>query len=124
MIRSILGVVLGYATWSVLWLAGCFWIWERFPETYGPYAEGGKITALAPLSADLGLSVVCSLLAGRVAVGVARRQGAVLVLACFLLATGIVVQLDIGGRMPLWYHLTFLVLLLPATAAGGKLKKS
>ena len=39
-----------------------------------------------------------------------------------LLATGIAVQLQYWSLLPIWYHLVFLVLLVPSTVAGGSLR--
>ena len=49
----------------------------------------------------------------------AKSRGAVLTLAGLLLATGIAVQAAAWSTMPLWYHLTFLFLLVPMTIAGA-----
>ena len=64
---------------------------------------------------------MCSLAAGCCAAALAkkRHRPAVLVMSGLLLATGAVVQYDIGALMPVWYHLTFLALIVPVCVVGG-----
>ncbi len=46
---------------------------------------------------------------------------AVLVTAVLLLLTGIGVQSTVWHLMPLWYHATFLVLIVPVCVLAGRL---
>jgi len=69
----------------------------------------------------LGLSIVCSLTAGYLAKALApSRNRPVVVMSALLLATGIAVEADAWERMPVWYHLTFLVLLVPMCFGGAR----
>jgi hypothetical protein len=72
---------------------------------------------------SVALSVLAGWIAGRVA---ARGQPmrAVAILAALQLALGIVAELSYWSLMPLWYHLVFLSLLVPATLYGGRLAAS
>ena len=114
MIRAIIAVIVGYIAWSCIWLGGGVML---LPETTEVITDPGTL-AIAVV-----LSVVCSLVAGAVCALIAggRSRRAVLFLAGALLATGIMVQIGAWSQMPVWYHLTFLVLLLPMTIAGGRL---
>lgn len=69
----------------------------------------------------LALSIAASLASGVVAAiaGGESARGAVLGNALLLLATGIFVQAGLWSSMPVWYHLIFLVLLVPMTLLGG-----
>jgi len=120
MARAILGVIAGYAVWSVIWLAGNALL---FGAAGHEVAEGRPFTAAGPLVGILVLSVVCSLAAGAATAGIARARarGAVLVMALLLLMTGIAVQATAWSLMPVWYHLTFLVLIVPVCLLGGRL---
>jgi len=71
------------------------------------------------------LSVVCSVLAGRINAALAGSQskGAVMTMAGLLLITGIAVQAGVWSLMPVWYHSTFLVLLVPVCLIGGRRKQ-
>ena len=47
----------------------------------------------------------------------------VLVTAVLLLLTGIAVQSTMWHLMPLWYHATFLVLIVPVCLLAGRLRR-
>ena len=51
-----------------------------------------------------------------------RAMRAVWILAFVQLAIGIAVEASYWELMPVWYHLLFLALLIPATVYGGRLK--
>lgn len=118
--RTFLGVLAGYALWSALWLGGGLLVRRLWSESYPETFPATPMTAVVPLVATLALSVLCSLLGGRLARDVGRGRGAVWILAAALLATGIGVQASVWAAMPLWYHLLFLLLLVPVTLAGGR----
>ena len=116
MIRAVLGVIVGYLVWTALWLGGN-------SIFFGGAAAVVPFSATASLVGLLVLSIVCSLAAGLAAAAIAkgRARGALLALAGLLLLTGVAVQSGVWALMPLWYHLTFLVLIVPATVLGGRL---
>lgn len=118
MMRAFLAVILGYAAWTALWLGGNGLLFGRAAEVVG---AGERYTAVGPLSGAIGLSLVCSLVAGLIADKLAGAARPVLVLAGLLLLTGLGVQASAWDLMPVWYHLLFLVLLIPATCLGGSL---
>ena len=115
--KVVLGVVVGYVVWTALWLGGNALF---FGETSKVVSAGETFSAVGPLVGLLALSIVCSLAAGMSAAALARARHRVVVLvtAGLLLATGIFVQLGIGSQMPVWYHLTFLVLIVPVCIVG------
>ena len=120
MIRAALAVIVGYLVWTALWLGGNAAFFGAAAEAVGagvPYAAAGTLAGL------IALSVVCSIAAGLTAAAIARQRAraVVLVMAALLLLTGIVVQLGAWTLMPLWYHLTFLALIVPASILGGRL---
>ena len=116
--RLILGPIAGYAVWTVIWLGGNALF---FAEAKEVVARGEAYTRTGPLLGALGLSILCSLAAGVTAgaIGRARAGGAALAAGLLLLATGIFVQGGARDQMPLWYHLAFLLLLLPLTLLGA-----
>ena len=123
MARLIGGVIAGYAVWTVLWLGGNRMLFGAAADRVGagePYAEIGPLLGL------VALSIVCSLAAGAVTAVVAagRAHAAALALGVLLLVTGIGVQASVWALMPAWYHLTFLVLLVPVTLAGARMTAS
>ncbi len=122
LIRKIVAVVLGFALWSGLWLAGNAALASRAEPHAG---SAGASPNNATLAWTLGVSIACSLAAGAVAGAImSRRHGAMqaaCVLGALLLLVGIAVQGGAWSSMPLWYHLCFLAMLLPATLAGARL---
>ena len=89
-----------------------------FNET--PFAADTTILIL-----DLVRSGIISLMSGFLAVFVANEaKKTTIVLGVLLLAFGLYVQLSVWKYIPIWYHLLFLLLLVPMTIMGGKLKKT
>lgn len=120
MLRTILAVVAGFALWSLLWLGGSPLLAGLFP---GAVAADGSSSDPGYLIALVALSAVASLAAGYAARALAKTDGSrvPLTLGVILLLTGIAVESGYWSLLPLWYHLVFLILLLPATLAGARL---
>ncbi|MHC4380460.1 MAG: hypothetical protein ACYSU1_05155 [Planctomycetota bacterium] len=117
--RKLLAVVLGYLIWTGLWLGGNALL---FADLADQVEAGAVLTDVGPLVGVLGLSVVCSLVAGGLVGKLASCAGKTpTVLGILLLATGLFVQWGVWDLMPLWYHLVFLVLLLPMVRIGAVL---
>lgn len=121
MIRSILAVIAGYATWTVIFLGGNQLLFALFKNRYRDdmSTDDGMV-----LLAALALSLLASIVAGWVTVAIAKAKPVphTLALGVALLATGIPVQMSYWDSIPLWYNLCFLGLLLPASVLGGKLR--
>ena len=118
--RAIGAVVAGYALWSVLWIGFSALLQALFPEVVDPTRP---LTHTGPLLAYIGFSVVISIASGWLCAAI-RRENAmktVWVLAIILLVTGIGFEASYWFLMPVWYHLAFLALLVPATVWGGSL---
>lgn len=113
-------VVAGYLVWTVVFLGGGAGVRAAFAEVHRP--DGGT-DHLGLLLGYLALSVLASLAAGATTARIARDRPDrwVLVLAVLLLATGILAQVGSWSLLPIWYHLAFLVSLVPATLLGGRL---
>ena len=118
----VIGAVAGYVVWTILWLGGGFVLAGRYPDELEVFQAGGSLTEPGFLGASLVLSVICSLVGGFTAarLGRNRAHAAVMTMAVLLLLTGIGVQASAWSRMPLWYHLVFLVLIIPVCLAGGR----
>ena len=120
MIRIVLGVIVGYAVWTALWLGGN----SVFLRAAADSVESGEdFTASGPLVGAIALSLVCSIAAGFAAAEIAKQRAnvAAFAMGLLLLLTGIGVQAGVWKLMPVWYHLTFLVLIVPACMLGGRL---
>jgi hypothetical protein len=118
MMRAILGVLAGYAAWTVLWLGGNTVL---FAEAARVMAEGQIFTAVGPLLSVIGLSVVCSCVAGVTAAKIAGPRATIplLVTGALLLLTGVGVQAGVWSLLPVWYHLLFLALIVPVSWFAG-----
>jgi hypothetical protein len=120
MIRAILGVLAGYVVWTAIWLLGNALL---FAEELKQVAAGIPLTDTTVLAKILGLSAVCSLAAGVMTAAIVKRESKtamVLVMAALLLGTGVAVQAGQWNLMPVWFHLTFLGLLVPVAYLGSR----
>jgi hypothetical protein len=118
--KRALAVVVGFVVWSALWLGYnqmLLTLKVTSPSMTEPMADP------KPLLLLLVGSVVISLAAGYVTARLAGSPSmpAVAALGVLLLATGIFFQSQMWHVIPLWYHLTFLVLLIPMTFVGARM---
>lgn len=121
--RFVLAVLAGAAVWAALWLSGTAFANYAFPDTVVP---NQPLTHVGILVGYLVYSVALSVLAGLVtalAAGSERPMRAVAVLAALQLAMGIAAEVSYWDLMPVWYHLVFLGLVVPATLYGGTLRR-
>lgn len=116
--KSGLAVLAGLALWTVLWLGGNQGLMTLVPDL----ASGEAINATGVLAFLIVYSVVLSVLSGMVTAKLAPRSpvGHAGALAAVLLVIGVAVQLSAWALFPLWYHIVFLGLIVPATLFGGR----
>lgn len=119
--RLILAVVAGAAVWAILWVAGGRGAGAAFPTILVP---GQPLTHTGLLLSLIVYSIVLSLLAGFVTAlaGGGRPMPAVWTLAIVQLAMGISFEAAAWSMTPVWYHIVFLLLLVPATVYGGVIR--
>ncbi len=121
MIRNILAVIAGNLAWTALWLG-----YNALLKSGGqlPTDATSRIENASALSLLLVGSVVFSVTAGFLTAAISTRQSywPVLALCVIQLAMGIFFQVQSWKLMPIAYHLPFLLLLVPATLAGGWLQ--
>jgi len=119
--RLILAVIAGGAVWAALWLGGNQLLQATFPEIVIPTE---RLTHAGILIALMVYSVALSVLAGYVTATIAGANPtrAVWVLAILQLVLGIIAQVSYWNLMPVWYHIPFLALIVPATKYGGGLR--
>lgn len=118
--RMILAVLAGAVVWAVLWNGGTLATQAVLPDIAVP---GERLEHSGVLVGYVVWSVVLSVLAGWTTARVARERAmkAVWILAFIQLAIGIAVEISFWDTLPVWYHLVFLALLVPATVWGGSL---
>lgn len=119
--RAVVAVVAGAAVWAVLWLSGTRATQLLLPELV---VEGQPLDHGGVLGFYIAYSVGLSVLAGFVtaAVGGTRPMPAVWALAALQLVLGVVAEVAYWDLLPVWYHLVFLALIVPATVYGGRIR--
>lgn len=129
MVRSVLGVVVG----AVLWMVG-FWIlaiglaqlWPDYAIHGRQWIREGVFTFTPPMAcSNLVIWVLAETGAGWVAGKIAKRRGAVWVLAgllgIYLAAVHLVLY---WPRFPWWYNLGVVIPAVPAVLLGARLANS
>jgi len=134
MVRIILAIIVGFIVWSILWIGSDMILMSALPDWYGKHHKEleAAVTNKTAFMSDsvillIGLirSVIFSIICGFLAALIAKENvKSTLGLGVLLLAFGIFIQSVYWNYAPLWYHLSFLILLIPMTVLGGKLKKS
>ncbi|MDX1493196.1 MAG: hypothetical protein R3253_03910 [Longimicrobiales bacterium] len=119
--RAIGAVLAGAVVWAVLWLGMNAVLPTVIPDLYVP---GQRLESPPVLLFLIGYSVVLSILAGYVTAAVRGPDPmpTVRVLAGLQLTFGVVAQAASWALLPVWYHLVFLALIVPATLYGGTLR--
>ena len=123
--KVIVGFVVGFIFWTVLWL-GTDALMSFVPTIYPTTDIDGSLNVVPTtyLIIRLVLSVIFSILAGVIATIISgERWKSPLLLGVGLLLVGLIVQFGAWNILPLWYHLLFLILLVPMTLFGGLLRK-
>jgi len=134
MLRIILGVVAGFIAWTILWLGSDQLLMSFSPGWYGNHQHSFEAamvnkTSFVPdttiLLMHLGRALIITIMAGFIAAVVSgENRKAPLVLGVLLLLFGIGVQAMAWSYLPIWYHIIFLLLLVPLSILGGKMKQA
>jgi len=118
--RSILGCVAGLVTWIVV-----VTVINRMLRLSIPNYTAAEHTlqfTLAMKWARLLMAIVTSVVAGIVTASVSRsRRWAPLIVGTVVLAMFVPLHIAIWSKFPVWYHLTFLLTIIPAMLVGGLL---
>ena len=120
MARGMLGVVVGLAVWlSVVTVAGLV-IRETWPA-YASVADAMTFT-LPMMLARLSIGALATLVAGWVTTAISPQSMFVRLLPGLILLVAFIPQhITLWNTFPIWYHLTFLLSLVPLTYLGGML---
>jgi hypothetical protein len=124
MSRTIAAIVAGFVDWTVLWLLANAGARRLMPGAFG---DGTAFVGDSTLLLVLVVASVCCSISAGACVGLIARppvRSAALVLGGILLAVGIAVQASVWSLMPVWYHVLFLALLMPATLISAQLFSS
>ena len=134
MFRIVLGAIAGFILWSILWVGSDAILSAISPDWWGKRSLEFRaaVENKTPYSLDsivlillLIKSLVISVISGFVTAIIARENAkSTLLLGILLVLFGIFIQSTHWNYMPLWYHILFLLLLIPMSMLGGKLRKS
>jgi hypothetical protein len=117
--KAVIGVVAGLAVWiTVVAVAGL--IMRSSWPAYVRVADAMTFT-LPMMLARLSIGALATLAAGWVTAAIAPRPMLVrLMPGLILLAAFIPQHIALWNNFPVWYHLTFLLSLVPLTYLGGR----
>lgn len=120
MARSILAVIAGAAVWALLWIGGTSGLAALFPDLTRP---DERLTHVGIMITLIVYSVLLSVLAGWTTGRLSRADAVrdATILAAIQLVLGIGFQASAWSLFPIWYHVVFLGLIVPATVYGGRL---
>jgi len=133
MVRIILGVIVGFIVWSVVWVGSEPTLAKFWPEyanhsmdaekalTNGTPLETSAVIALANLIRSFLTSLIAGYLAA-LAAGEYKRS--TMILGVILVAVGIAVEYMFWNVAPAWYHVLFVLFLMPMTILGGRMRRS
>lgn len=122
MIKIIIGALVGFFVWSALWIGSEFVINFTAPAIM-PLEDFSNMTTTY-LALKLALSVLFSVVSGYIAAVVAgERRQSPLILGVVLFFFGLGVQLSYFDKFPKWYTFTLLLLLLPMSVLGSRLRR-
>ncbi len=121
MIRSIIAVIAGSVIWMVTALGMDGVLMSLMPTWFG---ANGKVESVPLMLFMMSYSLLFSVLGGFVTASIARRKEIqhALALGGLQLAMGIIATVQFYDTAPLWFHVTFLLLLVPANIFGGQLR--
>ncbi len=133
MLRIVLGVIVGFIGWVVVWVGIEKILIAVLPEWYGApqlaFQEavekgGGQFTAETRLLiSHVVIGSIVSVIAGYLAALIAgeNSRAPLAVGVLLLVAIGLVKVVMSWPYVPMWYHVIFTAILLPMTILGGKL---
>ena len=130
MLRTILGVIVGFFAWMTVWVGSekvLSAIWPKFGAHQTAFQaaieHGGQFTADSTiLLIHIVLGSIVSVMSGFLAALIAgENKRAPLVLGFLLVAFGLLKVVLSWPYVPIWHHVIFTALLIPMTIMGGKL---
>ncbi len=119
--RAVAAVAGAFVLWAALWLGFNAVAARVMPDIINPpepLAHAGVLVGFVVYA------VLISVLAGYVCAAVRKESPmkTVWVFAVIQLAVGIFAEVTYWAMTPVWYHLVFLALIVPATVVGGGMR--
>lgn len=133
MVRTVFGVIVGFVVWSIVWVGseqtlGRFWaeFGTHSLEAEKAFTNGTTLETSSTIAiVNLIRSFITSLMSGYLAALVAGEyKKSTMILGVILVAVGIAVEYFFWNLAPAWYHILFVLFLLPMTILGGRLRRS
>ena len=122
MLKSILAVIVAIVTWFIVATIGN-WILRAVLPGYSAVEASMNFT-LTMMICRLVLGLVSSLCAGFVCATIARNRVAPKVAAGMMVILFLPVHYMIWDKLPIWYHLFFLISLAPTMLIGAALARA
>ena len=134
MVRIILGIVVGFVVWSIIWVGSDQFLHSLSRDWYGAQKDAMAVAVANEDSysgdavivlIDLVRSIIATIMAGFLAAVVAgENRKSPLILGIILLLVGLAVQIHLWNVYPVWFHLIFWALLIPMSILGGKMRQT
>ena len=134
MVKIVLGVIVGFIVWSIVWVGSDALMANLSPDWWGRHSqklqaafddgstpEHDNMISLVMLIRSILTSIIAGYMAALVA-GEYRRS--TMALGIILVLVGITVEGLTWRMAPAWYHIVFILLLYPMTVLGGRLRRS
>ena len=121
MARAAFGAIAGFLVWMIVVTLSGFVLRGAWPA-YAAVADAMTFT-LPMMIARLSIGAMATVAAGWVAAIIARRSTLAALLPGIVLLAGFIPQhITLWEKFPVWYHLTFLLSLIPLAFLGGTLE--
>src|SRR5215475_9425802 len=117
--KGVIGVLAGLVVWVAVASAGGLVLRATWPE-YVAAAPAMTFT-LAMKVARLSIGALATLVMGWVVGVITRSSTSILVAGVLLLVVFIPQHMALWDKFPVWYHLTFLLSLVPLASSGGRI---
>jgi hypothetical protein len=118
--RTIIATVAGYLAWWAVGIGGFLFLRDTWPD----YAavERALTFTLGMMFSRLGVGVLCGLVAGTVIGLITRRRTlAPWIVGIVILAQFLPTHIRLWEKLPPWYHLFFLLTLVPLIVVASRL---
>ena len=134
MIRLILGIIVGFVVWTILWLGSEQMLSVLSPGWFGAHQIAFEKATFnkepftvetSILLVNLFRGILITIISGYVAALIAaENKRSTLILGILLLAFGLFVVAMTWSMIPIWYHILFSLMLIPMTILGGKMRRT
>lgn len=134
MVRMILGIIVGFVVWTILWLGSEQMLSVLSPGWFGAHQIAFEKATFnkepftvetSILLVNLFRGILITIISGYVAALIAaENKRSTLILGILLLAFGLFVVAMTWSMIPIWYHVLFSLMLIPMTIVGGKLRRT